>query len=171
MCIHRLFPSSSSFSNGVIHTVFHCHDFFHWNTLKDWHPHLILDPEERIHAKHEERYTGQYPNCISFRRIGRNIQNHIDRSDNSNQRKQRTTRNLKGTWCFRQPLSQNQNINMCQNIRNHPENRTNQDQEGNGIGRIVTQCGKNENENTDKNHTNVRNATLISLCKNLSSLR
>ena len=51
----------------------------------------------------------------------------------------RTTRNLKGTRCLWKSFSQNQYINMCQNVRDHPENRANQDQEGNGIGGAITE--------------------------------
>ena len=56
---------------------------------------------------------------------------------------------------------------MCKYVGNHPEYRPYQNKEGNGIGGIVADIGKHQNQDTDKPYAHIGNAVLIGFCKAL----
>ena len=126
-------PNSPAFSNRIIHIVFHCHYFFHRNTFKNRHLHFKPYPEERIHTQCKKYGSGQKQDRIAFCRICRNIADHKHCACNSDYRQHRSKWNLKTSWCFRKTVSEYQHINMCKNIRHHPEYRSNQNKKGNCI--------------------------------------
>ena len=55
---------------------------------------------------------------------------------------------------------------MCQDVGDHPENRANQNQEGDGIGGSVTKCSKHKDKYTYENHSEIWHTMFICLCKN-----
>lgn len=131
--VYALPPHSPPFPNSIIHTVLHGHNLLKRHTFEYGHFHLVFNPEEGVNTKHQEGNAGYQPDHVPLYRICRNIQNHIYCSTDSDNWEKRTAGNLKGARCLWKSFSQNQYVNMSQYVRDHPENRANQDQEGNGI--------------------------------------
>ena len=104
--------------------------------------HFKLDPDHRINEKDQECNAGDKPDHQTLSRIGRDIDDHIDRAGDTDQWKHRTEWNLEGARRLWQTVAQDEDVDMRKDVGNHPENRTDKDQKADQLGGIITDISK-----------------------------
>ncbi len=132
----------SSLSDDIVHFIFHRHDLFQRNTFENGYLHFKLDPDHRINEKDQECNAGDKPDHQTLSRIGRDIDDHIDRAGDTDQWKHRTEWNLEGARRLWQAVAQDEDVDMRKDVGNHPENRTDKDQKADQLGGIITDISK-----------------------------
>ena len=132
----------SSLSDDIVHFIFHRHDLFQRNTFENGYLHFKLDPDHRINEKDQECNAGDKPDHQTLSRIGRDIDDHIDRAGDTDQWKHRTEWNLEGARRLWQTVAQDEDVDMRKDVGNHPENRTDKDQKADQLGGIITDISK-----------------------------
>ena len=95
-----LSPQSSPFADRVIHTVLHGHYFLNRNTFKYRHFHFASYPEIGINTQNQKCNSCHHPDHVSLHGIFGDVQDHIYRSCNPDQRKQRTAGYFKWSRCL-----------------------------------------------------------------------
>lgn len=63
--------------------------------------------------------------------------------------------------------AQNQHVDVRENVRNHPENRADQNQKFNHFGRTVRDIREQKHGDRNQNDTDIRTAALVGLSENL----
>lgn len=129
----------------VIGWIFHCHDLGKWYVAKDWKMQVIADPIKCPDADSEEEGKCELEDQHPLIGIGRNVVDHIYRRNDADCLEKWEEWHLEAARCLCHFLAENDDIDVADDIGDHPEEGRAKNQECNrlttaDIGRLNQDC-------------------------------